>query len=76
MDDFPEELREVVSDHWAQFPPQHPMLIDLFAIVFFTMWAVSFLANIGIVFIMITDKSLRTPVSTSFAFYQIFFRIQ
>ena len=39
MDNFPEELREVVNDHWAQFPPQiwgqNPMVVQFFAIFYF-----------------------------------------
>ena len=28
LDNFPDDLREVVHPHWGNFPPQHPLIVD------------------------------------------------
>ena len=65
MDGFPEELREVAHDHWGTFPPQHPLIPDLFAILFFFLWIVSFLGNGCVIYIFLCTPKLRSPVSTT-----------
>ena len=63
LDGLPDELREVVDEHWGNFPPQHPMIVDMFGILFFFLWVSCFLANMGVLYVFFTDKELRTPVS-------------
>ena len=63
MDGFPDELREVVDSHWEQFPPQHPMVIDFFGVLFFFLWCICFLGNALVIYVFLTSKDLRTPVS-------------
>ena len=65
MDGFPEELKGVVHEHWGTFPPQHPLIPDLFAIVFFFLWCISFFGNGCVVYIFLASPKLRTPVRTS-----------
>ena len=66
MDGFPDELREVVHEHWGTFPPQHPMIVDFFGILFFFFWCIAFFGNGCVIYIFLTTKSLRTPVSEKF----------
>ena len=63
MDGFPDELREVVDSHWEQFPPQHPMVIDFFGVLFFFLWCICFFGNALVIYVFLTSKDLRTPVS-------------
>ena len=63
MDNFPEDLKRVVHDHWAQFPPQHPLIGDLFGFIFFFLWCTSFFGNAVVIFIFMSEKSLRTPTN-------------
>ena len=67
MDGFPDELREVIHEHWGQFPPQNPMIIDLFGIMFFFLAFFSFCGNGFVIYVFLSKKSLRTPVSISIA---------
>ena len=55
-----------VHDYWGTFPPQHPLIIDLFGILFFFLWLVSFFGNGCVIYIFLLSKSLRTPVSLNF----------
>ena len=68
MDGFPDELRGVIHEHWGQFPPQNPMIIDLFGIMFFFLAFLSFCGNGFVIYVFLSKKSLRTPVSISSAF--------
>ena len=63
MDGFPEELRSVVHDHWGNFPPQHPLIGDLFGVIFFFLWIVSFLGNGCVIYVFLATPKLRSPVS-------------
>ena len=63
MDGFPDELREVVDNHWEQFPPQHPMVIDFFGVLFFFLFLICFFGNALVIYVFLTSKDLRTPVS-------------
>ena len=63
MDGFPDELREVVDNHWEQFPPQHPMVIDFFGVLFFFLWCICFFGNALVIYVFLGAKELRTPVS-------------
>ena len=66
MDHFPDELREVVHNHWGTFPPQHPLVVDLFGILFFVLTFASFFGNGLVIYVFLATKSLRTPVSITF----------
>jgi len=63
MDGFPEELRSVVHDHWGNFPPQHPLIPDLFGVIFFFLWIVSFLGNGCVIYVFLATPKLRTPTN-------------
>ena len=63
MDGFPDELRDVVDNHWEQFPPQHPMVIDFFGVLFFFLWCICFFGNALVIYVFLGAKELRTPVS-------------
>lgn len=62
MDGLPAELKSVVSNHWAQFPPQHPLVVDVFGVFFFALTFLSLLGNGLVIYVFLTTKSLRTPV--------------
>ena len=63
MDGFPEDLREVVNDHWAQFPPQHPMVVQIFALFYIFVTFVCVFGNFLVIFVFAYNKELRIPVS-------------
>ena len=63
MDNFPEDLKTVVHDHWGQFPPQHPLIADFFGLVIFLLWCMSFLGNSCVIYIFLSERSLRTPTN-------------
>ena len=62
LDNFPESLREVVHDHWGTFPPQHPLVVDLFGIFFFVLTFLSLFGNGLVIYVFLATKSLRTTV--------------
>ena len=68
LDNFPEDLKSVVHPHWGTFPPQHPLIIDLFGVIFFVLWTISFLGNGCVIYIFLSTKSMRTPVGHCFIF--------
>ena len=63
MDNFPEDLKRVVHEHWGQFPPQHPLIGDLIGFIFFFLWCTSFFGNAVVIYIFMSEKSLRTPTN-------------
>ena len=63
LDILPEELNEVIDVHWKQYPPQHPMVVHMFGILFFCLWSVTFIANLGVLYVFFSQKENRTPVS-------------
>ncbi len=62
LDGFPEDLKSVVHEFWGTFPPQHPLITDLFGVIFFFLWLLSFFGNGCVIYIFLCTKSLRTPV--------------
>ena len=68
MDGFPDDLREVVHEHWGTFPPQNPMIVDLFGIMFFFLFFFAFCGNCFVIYVFLSKKSLRTAVSIIFVF--------
>ena len=75
MDNFPEDLREVVSDHWAQFPPQHPLIVDFFGILFFCLTITNLFANSLVIYVFLANKDLRTPVRIVWCTHLLTFEI-
>ena len=65
MSDFPEDLLPVVNEHWANFPPQHPLIADFLGIAYFLLTFVCIGGNCLVVYIYLSVKELRTPVSFS-----------
>ena len=63
LDILPDELNEVIDEHWKQYPPQHPMVVHMFGILFFCLWSVTFTANLGVLYVFFSQKELRSPVS-------------
>ena len=63
MDNFPEELREVVNHHWAQFPPQNPMVVQFFAIFYILVTFICVVGNFLVIYVFLSNKELRIPVS-------------
>ena len=63
MDNFPEELREVVNDHWAQFPPQNPLVVQFFAIFYLLVTFICVVGNFMVIYVFLSNKELRIPVS-------------
>ena len=64
LDDFPDELREVVHEHWGNYPPQHPLIKDAFGLLFGMLFIVAFFGNTCVIYVFLGTKSLRTPVSS------------
>ena len=65
MDGFPEELREVVNEHWEKYPPQNPLVMAFFCMLFFVLWIVAFFGNFCVIYIFCATKELRSPVINS-----------
>ena len=63
MDGFPDEISEIVHDHWKNFAPQHPIIVPIFGLLFCILTFVSFFGNGLVIFIFSTTPSLRSPVS-------------
>ena len=63
MDGFPDEIRDVVHNHWASFPPQHPLVVDLFGVFFLVLTFVSIFGNGLVIYIFLTTKCLRIPTN-------------
>ena len=65
-DGIPEELKPVLHSHWESFPPQHPLVPYFFGVFLFILSFISLVGNTLILYIFLTTKSLRTPVSLLF----------
>ena len=63
MDGFPEDLKEVVNEHWAQFPPQNYAVVYFFGVCFTILTFVNILTNSFIIYIYLSNKDLCIPVS-------------
>ena len=66
LDDFPDELRSVVHEHWGKFPPQHPLIKDAFGLLFGMLFIVAFFGNSCVIYVFMGTKRLRTPVSCAY----------
>ena len=62
-DGIPDDVMEVVDEHWSSFPPANPLIPHFFGIMFFFLWMMSFVGNGLVIYIFLKVKSLRTPVS-------------
>ena len=63
LDGFPDQIRDVVHEHWGKFPPQHPLVVDIFGLIFFLLTIMSLFGNGLVIYIFLATKQLRTPVS-------------
>merc|ERR1711973_458920 len=54
LSDIPEDVMPVINQHWAKFPPQHPLLLP---------WMVNFVGNGLVIYIFLKTKSLRSPTN-------------
>jgi len=61
LDDFPDDLRPVVHNHWAKFPPQHPLIKDAFGLLFGMLFIVALLGNSCVIYVFLGTKRMRTP---------------
>ena len=62
LDDFPDELRSVVHEHWGKYPPQHPLIKDAFGLLFGMLFIVALFGNLCVIYVFMGTKRLRTPV--------------
>merc|ERR1711872_337648 len=46
--DIPEEVMPVINQHWAQFPPQHPLIPHIFGILFFSLSDCVMMSTMGL----------------------------
>ena len=63
MDGFPDELREVVNDHWGQFPQVHPLVNQLFGLFYLMVTLLCTFSSLFIVYVFATSPELRIPVT-------------
>lgn len=61
MDGFPEDLREVVNDHWGKFPPAHPLIVSFFGTFYLLVTIVCVIGNFILIYVFTRTKHLRTP---------------
>lgn len=59
----PEELSPIINKHWADYPPQHPLIPHIFGIFFFILWVLNFVGNGLVIYIFLKTKALRTPTN-------------
>ena len=68
LDGLPEDMQDMVHSYWGTFPPQNPLIGDVFGLVLFVLWVISFFGNGLILWIFLTTKELRTPVRLKISF--------
>ena len=51
LDDFPDDLRSVVHEHWGKYPPQHPLIKDAFGLLYGMLFIVAFCGNTCVIFV-------------------------
>lgn len=61
LDGLDRAALEIVDQHWAQFPPQHPLANHLIGIAYFFLFIISFFGNGSVIYIFLKVKALRTP---------------
>ena len=59
LDGIDDELRGLIDDHWAQFPPQHPMVNVCGGILYLTLSIINYIGN-GIVLYVFLKVTLWT----------------
>eukprot|EP00095_Tigriopus_kingsejongensis_P007511 maker-scaffold103_size370364-snap-gene-0.19 protein:Tk07511 transcript:maker-scaffold103_size370364-snap-gene-0.19-mRNA-1 annotation:"opsin" len=62
-DGIPAGLESVLPDIWKNYPPEHPMITDFFAVVIFILWGINVVGNGLVIFVFLTTKTLRTPTN-------------
>ena len=63
MDNFPEHLKDVVNEHWAQFPPRNNFVVLFFGVCFAFLTIVNLVTNSFVIYVYLTNKELCIPVS-------------
>ena len=66
MDGFPDELLDVVNDHWRQYPPENPLFIHICGVCFLFFTVICLFTNLLIIYVVLAAPVLRTPVSEDF----------
>ena len=56
-----DEVKQMASSHWLNFPPSHPFIADFIAIFFALLSICNISANGFIIFLFLKESSLRTP---------------
>lgn len=56
-------MKPVLHPHWESFPPQHPLIPYFFGVFLFILSFISLVGNTLILYVFLSTKSLRTPVS-------------
>ena len=58
---LPKEVAALANEHWLNFPPSHPFINDLVAIIFFFLSFVNFFGNGIVIYVFLKDATLRRP---------------
>ena len=60
-DTVPKEVRALAHQHWLDYPPSHPFINDIVAILFFFLSMVNFFGNGIVIYVFLKDSALRRP---------------
>jgi len=66
LDGIPAELtgpNGIYDPHWAQFPPQHPLIMHVIGFLYGFLWFFSALGNGLVIYIFLKVSALRTPTN-------------
>ena len=58
---LPKEVAALAHQHWLDFPPSHPFINDVVAILFFFLSLINFFGNGTVIYVFLKDASLRRP---------------
>lgn len=61
VDKVPTEMRDLVDDHWYQFPPMNPLWHSILGTAIALFSVIALLGNLCVIYIFTKTKSLRTP---------------
>jgi len=59
VDNMPDELKPILHDYWATFPPQHPLVKDAFGVLFGILYIVAFFGNGCVLYVFLTSPALK-----------------
>ena len=70
LDGIPKEVLDFIHPHWGNFPPQHPLIVNVVGIAFFFLWFLSFFGNGSViyVFLKVTSQCSITSADLSMLF--------